>query len=30
VNLISDFVTHLECICRFYLRDCLFTWWRKQ
>jgi len=30
MNLISEVMTHLDCLYQFYLRDYLFNWWRKQ
>jgi len=29
MSLISESMIHLECMCRFYLRHCMFTWGRK-
>jgi len=30
MGLVNEGVYHLECMCRFYLRHCALTWWRKK
>jgi len=30
LNVIGEVMNHLEWICRFYLRVCLFIWGRKK